>query len=337
MTELEHATQPSRHPSSRPPCAFDADEVPTTPWRVGLGAPSVSVKARATATAKGKTTKAAPAKRRPPPLPTRALRSIAAREEAAPAPAAVPDAKLPSTFPKHVPTLQTLHTPKPARTVAPEDLPLVMVAAEAEDREAPLAEPPVAAASAPVIELSDPFARAREDAADADDAADDTVSLSVRPSARAPSWKLRIVVVAIAFAGELLLGGPRGALRATAVRLHVATADVASAPAVLAAPAAPLAPVAPVAPAPSSAKTEPPSPAAAASSTTTADVPPDQGVLDTSAAPSGRRVFVDERTVGQTPFSPLVACGRHKVQIGSAGHAHVIDVPCGGTAHLATP
>jgi serine/threonine-protein kinase len=49
----------------------------------------------------------------------------------------------------------------------------------------------------------------------------------------------------------------------------------------------------------------------------------------------GRRIFVDDRTVGQTPESVLVKCGARSVKIGSAGHRQVVDVPCGGEINIA--
>jgi serine/threonine-protein kinase len=53
-------------------------------------------------------------------------------------------------------------------------------------------------------------------------------------------------------------------------------------------------------------------------------------VIKTTGALPGRRIFVDKRTVGQTPAAITVSCGVHTVQLGSAGTARQIDVPCGG-------
>jgi hypothetical protein len=54
------------------------------------------------------------------------------------------------------------------------------------------------------------------------------------------------------------------------------------------------------------------------------------GLLKTTYAPDGRRVFVDGRVVGQTPLAARVPCGRHTVRIGSTGGTLTVDVPCGG-------
>ena len=64
----------------------------------------------------------------------------------------------------------------------------------------------------------------------------------------------------------------------------------------------------------------------------TARPPPasDTGEIDTRAAAAGRRVFVDGRVVGNTGEIVRVTCGTRSVQIGSAGSARQVDVPCGG-------
>jgi serine/threonine-protein kinase len=54
------------------------------------------------------------------------------------------------------------------------------------------------------------------------------------------------------------------------------------------------------------------------------------GLVKTSAATPGRRIFVDRLTVGQTPAPVLVRCGSHRVRVGSAGKTLTVDVPCGG-------
>jgi hypothetical protein len=53
------------------------------------------------------------------------------------------------------------------------------------------------------------------------------------------------------------------------------------------------------------------------------------GLLSTANAQPGHRIFVDGLTLGQTPKSVLVKCGRASVKIGSAGHLRVLDIPCG--------
>jgi serine/threonine-protein kinase len=54
------------------------------------------------------------------------------------------------------------------------------------------------------------------------------------------------------------------------------------------------------------------------------------GVLRTAGAAPNRRIFVDDRTVGQTPESVTVKCGPRVVRLGSAGKPQTVDVPCGG-------
>lgn len=54
------------------------------------------------------------------------------------------------------------------------------------------------------------------------------------------------------------------------------------------------------------------------------------GRVVTAGAVPNRRIFVDDRTVGQTPEAVLVKCGSHRIKLGSSGVPRVIDVPCGG-------
>jgi serine/threonine-protein kinase len=54
------------------------------------------------------------------------------------------------------------------------------------------------------------------------------------------------------------------------------------------------------------------------------------GLIKTDGAMPGRRIFVDRRTVGQTPEAVQVKCGSHEVKIGSTGHPVMVDVPCNG-------
>jgi len=54
------------------------------------------------------------------------------------------------------------------------------------------------------------------------------------------------------------------------------------------------------------------------------------GIVKTTGAAPGRRIFVDEKTLGQTPESVTVKCGQHSVRLGSAGRPQTIDVPCRG-------
>jgi serine/threonine-protein kinase len=54
------------------------------------------------------------------------------------------------------------------------------------------------------------------------------------------------------------------------------------------------------------------------------------GRVKTTGTAPGRRIFVDDRTVGQTPESVVVKCGAHTIRVGSAGERQLVDVPCGG-------
>lgn len=59
------------------------------------------------------------------------------------------------------------------------------------------------------------------------------------------------------------------------------------------------------------------------------DLPPGTGRVKTAGAVPGRRIFVDERTVGQTPEAVVVKCGSRTIKLGSAGSTQTVDVPCG--------
>jgi len=59
------------------------------------------------------------------------------------------------------------------------------------------------------------------------------------------------------------------------------------------------------------------------------------GVIKTTGTAPGRRIFVDDKTLGQTPESVTVACGTHNVKLGSSGKPQKIDVPCGGEISVA--
>jgi serine/threonine-protein kinase len=54
------------------------------------------------------------------------------------------------------------------------------------------------------------------------------------------------------------------------------------------------------------------------------------GRVRTAGAAPGRRIFVDERVVGQTPEAVVVKCGVRIIKVGSAGFVRSVDVPCGG-------
>lgn len=53
-------------------------------------------------------------------------------------------------------------------------------------------------------------------------------------------------------------------------------------------------------------------------------------MLRTPGSPPDRRVFVDGRVMGSTSAPVDAPCGSHVVQVGSAGTARRIDLPCGG-------
>lgn len=54
------------------------------------------------------------------------------------------------------------------------------------------------------------------------------------------------------------------------------------------------------------------------------------GIVKTEGSAPGRRIFIDERTMGQTPQPITVKCGTHMIKVGSSGRARSVDVPCGG-------
>ncbi len=92
------------------------------------------------------------------------------------------------------------------------------------------------------------------------------------------------------------------------------------------------------APAPSAlSQTQPesPKPAVPASAERAVDVPPGSGRVKTTGTTAGRRIFVDDRTVGQTPDSVVVKCGARRIRLGSAGSTQAIEVPCGGETTVA--
>lgn len=54
------------------------------------------------------------------------------------------------------------------------------------------------------------------------------------------------------------------------------------------------------------------------------------GRVTTLGTAPGRRIFVDDKTVGQTPEAVVVKCGVRKIKLGSSGSTQSIDVPCAG-------
>jgi serine/threonine-protein kinase len=142
-----------------------------------------------------------------------------------------------------------------------------------------------------------------------------------------------------------------GGLPALGDRVHALTArtlgaTTAASPAALleqppqpreAAPVAAAAPVIDPAPAPATdapAAAQEDAPAPPTSDAAAAAVPSTMGLLETTDLLGGRRIFVDEATVGETPASVLVKCGARSVRIGSAGQLRTIDVPCGGAIRI---
>lgn len=118
------------------------------------------------------------------------------------------------------------------------------------------------------------------------------------------------------------------------VAADTASAVVPAASASAPASAAPVESASAEPPASASASAEPVASASASASAAPpgeTETDPTMGTLDTTGAPSGRRIFVDEKVVGETPESPQVKCGKHQVRIGSAGKTQTVDVPCGGS------
>jgi hypothetical protein len=80
---------------------------------------------------------------------------------------------------------------------------------------------------------------------------------------------------------------------------------------------------------------EPSAVPSAETSAQTANLPDGMGLLKTEGAAPGRRIFVDQRVVEQTPASVIVKCGARLVKIGSNGQARIVEIPCGGEVSLA--
>jgi hypothetical protein len=62
-----------------------------------------------------------------------------------------------------------------------------------------------------------------------------------------------------------------------------------------------------------------------------------KGVLVLPPAAYGHRVYVEDRVVGSAAAAVAVACGRHRIKIGSHGRDRRIDVPCGGDVLVTYP
>jgi hypothetical protein len=95
-------------------------------------------------------------------------------------------------------------------------------------------------------------------------------------------------------------------------------------------PAAP----ASAAPAPS-APPAPAAPAPVAAAAATPATPSDVGTIKVTVP--GHRVFLDGKLAGNGAQSLVVACGAHKVKVGSSRPEQAVDVPCGGEIVVAKP
>ncbi len=54
------------------------------------------------------------------------------------------------------------------------------------------------------------------------------------------------------------------------------------------------------------------------------------GLVKTTNAPPGHRIYLDEKVIGQTPETIPVKCGGHYLRLGSNGWRRPVEVPCGG-------
>ena len=99
-----------------------------------------------------------------------------------------------------------------------------------------------------------------------------------------------------------------------------------------------------VTPVPITAAVEPSAPADAASAPIVARSPvpepappaPTTGDLRTLPSSPPHRVYVDGKLVGESGAVVSVACGAHAVRVGTRGKPVSVNVPCGGSAELAT-
>ena len=74
---------------------------------------------------------------------------------------------------------------------------------------------------------------------------------------------------------------------------------------------------------------ESPAPAPSASSASALVAKASTTILSTRSASPNHRIFFDGRVVGETPASVEVPCGKHTVQLGSAGTSRTLELPCG--------
>jgi hypothetical protein len=146
--------------------------------------------------------------------------------------------------------------------------------------------------------------------------------LDSAPVARGPRAKSRgrslIVGAAILAIGAILavrtVRAPTAPVTASARLTSVVTTPVARAPIATASIPAHVPVPAPVS-APASAR------ASAPASTT--------GHLRVTI--TGRRIFLDGRSLGEGPLKVPVACGRHDVRVGSSGKTQSVEIPCDDT------
>jgi serine/threonine-protein kinase len=166
---------------------------------------------------------------------------------------------------------------------------------------------------------------------DDDDAQDELTDVSSRNrptllAATAPKrrWPRVLPVLAVAAVACALLSGKIVRPGATAPRTVT--------------PPTPATATATAPPAPAAAQPEPePAPATTTASAPTTEpapaapaAPDDKGRLSSAGTAPGRRIFVDDRTVGETPNVVVLPCGSHRVRVGSRGTTMILDVPCGG-------
>lgn len=136
-----------------------------------------------------------------------------------------------------------------------------------------------------------------------------------------------VVVIGGGIAGTI--GYVRYQQKHAAATAEPPTASAATTPpSASAEPPASAAPVASAAPSASAAASTSATPAP--SSEASQRVASDMGIITTKGTVPHRRIFVDDKTVGQTPQSVTVKCGKRVVRLGSAGKRQTIDVPCGG-------
>jgi hypothetical protein len=64
------------------------------------------------------------------------------------------------------------------------------------------------------------------------------------------------------------------------------------------------------------------------------EIDPSLTLLTLPRSSKGHRIFVDGRVVGSGPAPMKLACGKHKIKIGSGGKSRVVDLPCGGELTL---